>query len=65
MTLRHGRSLETHPSLLRRLQSGEDQESWRDFYAIYGGLIRSFAANAGLTPEQAEEECARRAGFSP
>ena len=55
MTLRHGSSLETRPSLLRRLQSGEDQESWRDFYAIYGGLMRSFATKAGLTPEEAEE----------
>ena len=55
MTLRHGSSLETRPSLLRRLQSGEDQESWRDFYAIYGGLMRSFAAKAGLTSEEAEE----------
>ena len=55
MTLRHGRSLETRPSLLRRLQSGEAQESWRDFYAIYGGLMRSFAAKAGFTSEEAEE----------
>lgn len=28
LTLRHGGSLETRPSLLRRLQSGEDQERW-------------------------------------
>ena len=55
MTLRHGSSLETRPSLLKRLQSGEDQESWRDFYSIYGGLIRSCAAKAGLTPDEAEE----------
>ena len=56
MTLRHGSSLETRPSLLsRRLHYGEHQESWRDFYAIYGGLIRSFFAKAGLTPEEAEE----------
>jgi RNA polymerase sigma-70 factor (ECF subfamily) len=55
MTLRHGSSLETRPSLLQRLQSGEDQESWRDFYVTYGGLMRSFAAKAGLTPEEAEE----------
>lgn len=54
MTLRHGTSLETRPSLLQRLQSGEN-ESWQDFYAIYGGLIRSFAARAGLTPDEAEE----------
>lgn len=55
MTLRHGSSLETRPSLLQRLQSGEDPDSWRDFYAIYGGLMRSFAAKAGLTAEEAEE----------
>jgi len=55
MTLRHGSSLETRPSLIERLQSGEDQESWRDFYAIYGGLMRSFATKAGLTPEEADE----------
>ena len=36
-------------------QSGEDQECWRDFYAIYGGQFRSFAAKTGLTPEEAEE----------
>ena len=54
MTLRHGSSLATRPSLLQRLQSGEDQESW-DFYDIYGGLMRSFAAKAGLTSEEAEE----------
>src|SRR5262245_61585717 len=55
MTLRGGTSLETRPSLLKRLQSGEDEESWQDFYSIYGGLIRSFAAKAGLTPDEAEE----------
>ena len=55
MPLRQGSSLETRPSLLRRLQSGEDQESWRDFYAFYGRLIRSFAAKSGLTLEEAEE----------
>ncbi len=55
MTLRHGSSLETRPSLLKRLQSGEDPASWQDFYAIYGGLIRSFAAKAGLTADEAEE----------
>ena len=55
MTLRHGSSLETRPSLLKRLQSGDDQESWQDFYRIYGGLIRFFAQKAGLTPEEAED----------
>jgi len=52
MTLRHGSSLETRPSLLKRLQDGQ---GWEEFYAIYGGLIRHFASKAGLTPEEAED----------
>lgn len=55
MPLQHGSSLDTRPSLLRRLQVGDDHESWRDFYLIYGGLMRSFATKAGLTPDEAEE----------
>jgi RNA polymerase sigma-70 factor (ECF subfamily) len=50
-----GTSLETRPSLLLRLQSGDDAESWKDFYRTYGGLIRFFAEKAGLTPDEAEE----------
>jgi RNA polymerase sigma-70 factor (ECF subfamily) len=55
MSLPHGTSLETRPSLLRRLQAGDDTESWKDFYRTYGGLIRFFADKAGLTPDEAEE----------
>ena len=55
MTLQPGSSLETRPSLLKRLQSGDQSDSWREFYQIYGGLIRSFASKAGLTPEEAED----------
>ena len=55
MTLPHGSSLETRPSLLRRLQTGDDPQSWQEFYRIYGGLIRFFAAKAGLTADEAEE----------
>jgi len=55
MTLPHGSSLETRPSLLKKLQSGDDPQSWQEFYRIYGGLIRSFAAKAGLTPDEAED----------
>ena len=55
MTLRRGSSLETRPSLLRRLQGGEDAQGWEEFYRIYGGLIRHFASKAGLTPEEAED----------
>jgi RNA polymerase sigma factor (sigma-70 family) len=51
----HGTSLETRPSLLHRLQSGDDPQSWQDFYRTYGGLIRFFAEKAGLTADEAEE----------
>ena len=55
MTLPHGSSLETRPSLLKRLQTGDDPQSWLEFYRIYGGLIRFFATKAGLTADEAEE----------
>ena len=55
MTLPRGSSLETRPSLLKKLQSGDDPQSWQEFYKIYGGLIRSFALKAGLTADEAEE----------
>ncbi|MBI3418252.1 MAG: sigma-70 family RNA polymerase sigma factor [Verrucomicrobia bacterium] len=51
----HGTSLETRPSLLHRLKSGDDTQSWQEFYKIYGGLIRFFATKAGLTADEAEE----------
>lgn len=55
MTLRQGSSLETRPSLLKRLQAGDDAQGWEEFYRLYGGLIRHFATRAGLTPEEAED----------
>jgi len=48
-------SLQTRPSLLQRLGTGDDAQSWQEFYRIYGGLIRHFATKAGLTPDEAEE----------
>src|SRR5712691_7142100 len=51
----HGTSLETRPSLLQRLKSGDDPQSWQEFYRTYGGLIRFFAEKAGLTADEAEE----------
>ncbi len=51
----HGTSLETRPSLLNRLKSGDDPQSWEEFYRTYGGLIRFFAVKAGLTADEAEE----------
>jgi RNA polymerase sigma factor (sigma-70 family) len=50
-----GTSLETRPSLLNRLKTGDDPASWREFYHTYGGLIRFFAEKAGLTADEAEE----------
>jgi hypothetical protein len=50
----HGTSLETRPSLLNRLKSGDDPQGWKEFYKIYGGLIRFFAQKAGLTADVAQ-----------
>ena len=55
MTPGQGTSLETRPSLLKRLKSGDDPQSWQEFYRTYGGLIRFFAEKAGLTADEAEE----------
>jgi RNA polymerase sigma-70 factor (ECF subfamily) len=55
MTPGDGTSLQTRPSLLNRLKSGDDPQSWKEFYRTYGGLIRFFAAKAGLTEDEAEE----------
>ena len=48
-------SIQTRPSLLNRLKSGDDTESWQDFYRIYGKLVRDFAIQAGLTNTEADE----------
>ncbi len=48
-------SLQTRPSLLNRLKSGDDAESWQTFYRIYGKLVRDFAVQAGLTNTEADE----------
>jgi RNA polymerase sigma factor (sigma-70 family) len=55
MSANHGTSLDTRPSLLQRLKSGDDTQSWQEFYRTYGGLIRFFAEKAGLTADEAEE----------
>jgi RNA polymerase sigma-70 factor (ECF subfamily) len=48
-------SIQTRPSLLNRLKSGDDAESWQTFYRIYGKLVRDFAMQAGLTSTEADE----------
>jgi RNA polymerase sigma-70 factor (ECF subfamily) len=51
----HDPQLQTRSSLLNRLKSGDDPQSWQEFYDTYGGLIRFFAGKAGLTVDEAEE----------
>src|SRR3974390_1558161 len=55
MTTDHSNQLETRPSLLHRLRSGDNPQGWQEFYRIYGGLIRHFASKAGLSADEAEE----------
>lgn len=48
-------SIQTRPSLLNRLKTGDDPESWSEFYRVYGKLIRDFALHAGLNDTEADE----------
>jgi RNA polymerase sigma-70 factor (ECF subfamily) len=48
-------SIQTRPSLLNRLKTGDDPESWQEFYRVYGKLVRDFAIQAGLTDTEADE----------
>lgn len=50
-----GDSIPTRASLLNRLKTDDDPASWREFYALYGPLIRAFALKAGLREDEAEE----------
>jgi RNA polymerase sigma factor (sigma-70 family) len=48
-------SIQTRPSLLNRLKTGDDSSSWQEFYRVYGKLVRDFAIQAGLTDTEADE----------
>ncbi|HEY5911215.1 MAG TPA: sigma-70 family RNA polymerase sigma factor [Verrucomicrobiae bacterium] len=48
-------SCPTRPSLLERLKDTENQQSWEEFNAVYGPLIRGFALKAGCTETEADE----------
>jgi len=48
-------SIQTRPSLLNRLKSADDNESWNEFYLIYGRLVRDFAIQAGLNDSEADD----------
>jgi len=47
--------LPTRESLLHRLKSWDDQESWADFFNTYWRLIYSAALKAGLNEVQAQD----------
>ncbi len=49
------RFIPTRASLLSRLKSWNDQESWQEFVQIYRRLIRDTALQAGLTTQEAED----------
>ena len=48
-------SIRTRPSLLNRLKTGDDTQSWQEFYRVYGKLVRDFAIKVGLTDTEADE----------
>ncbi len=45
----------TRQSLLSRLKNWGDQESWREFFDMYGELIYSLARKAGLTDAEGQD----------
>jgi RNA polymerase sigma-70 factor (ECF subfamily) len=48
-------SLRTRSSLLKRLKNWEDEESWQEFFNLYGKLIFNFATKAGLNETEAQD----------
>ena len=48
-------SILTRPSLLNELKTGDNVESWKEFYRVYGKLVRDFAVQAGLTDTESDE----------
>ena len=55
MTADEPSSIQTRPSLLGRVKSGVDSESWNEFYRIYAKLVHDFAVQAGLTDTEADD----------
>jgi RNA polymerase sigma factor (sigma-70 family) len=45
----------TRQSLISRLKNWDDQESWRQAFDTYAGMIYSFAFRAGLSDAEAQE----------
>jgi RNA polymerase sigma-70 factor (ECF subfamily) len=55
MTADEPSSIQTRPSLLGRVKSGVDSESWNEFYRIYAKLVHDFAVQAGLNDTEADD----------
>jgi RNA polymerase sigma factor (sigma-70 family) len=55
MSTRQAEYLPTRQSLLERLRRWDDQESWRDFFNLYWGLLYSTAIKSGLNDSQAQD----------
>jgi len=55
MTKRREEFLPTRQSLVKRLKRLDDQESWRDFFNLYWGLLYSTAIKAGLSDSEAQD----------
>ncbi len=47
--------LPTRQSLLSRLKDWDDQESWREFFDLYGRLIYGLAVKCGLRDAEAQD----------
>jgi RNA polymerase sigma-70 factor (ECF subfamily) len=47
--------LPTRQSLLERLRRWDDQESWRDFFNLYWGLLYATAIKSGLSDQEAQD----------
>src|SRR5690349_18061955 len=45
----------TRESLLSRIKDWNDQDSWREFFKLYRGLIYGTALKAGLTEQEAQD----------
>lgn len=45
----------TRSSLLQRVVNWDDQESWKEFFALYRARIRGSAMKAGLSEHEADE----------
>jgi RNA polymerase sigma factor (sigma-70 family) len=48
-------SIQTRPSLLHRLKTSDDSDSWEEFYLVYGKVVRDFAMQAGLSNTEADD----------